>query len=204
MAGQGEGASQPQIELYRVVYEAGRPLTFKEICDGITPHFRYNACEWFRTRATEGLLTESDRLLVTTADKDGKPWADELMQYAWETWVEYLITRSNRSKRLSPTRLDGQAVSPQTLAHVPRDQKVWTVNPDKPPMVSVTTYVEVKKTTPWTPHLARAGARQNQKRRYLNNNEAMLQIVDHSRLTKKDDLRKHLIAGAEALENEPG
>ena len=188
----GRPASVVQVDLYRLLFNAGKPLTFKEISEGLNTAYRNDA---YRAYAESG-LPEVRYLNEIKGD-----WSPELKADAWEWWVERQLRFARDTKRISIARADGERVeNVGQWAHIPRDDKVWAAHPDHPPMVRET--VTTTNLVAWNPKVGQAGVRHTKKRRYLNTNNEMMALLDGIRDKKlAAKLREHMADGAEALDD---
>lgn len=190
----GRAASVAQVDLYRLLFNAARPLTFKEISEGLNSAYRNDA---YRAYAESGLPE------VRYIEEIKGDWSAELKTAAWEWWVERQLQHARINKRINITRADGQQVEHVgQWAHIPRDEKAWSANPGKPPMVRETITTTVTNLVPWNPKIGQAGVRHTKKRRYLNTNDEVMALLDGIRDKKlAARLRQHMADGAEALDD---
>jgi hypothetical protein len=143
---QGNKAKDPAVvDLYRVAYNAGRPVTFAELVDGLPSAYQNDANRAYAKYRDE----EGD-------DPIPDPWSRRQLRTALEWWVRGIIdhNRKGKEKHFIATLSDG---SPLTGRPVAASEVVYTANRDKPP--TVMEQVLVARPTKWTPEIGATGRR---------------------------------------------
>jgi len=123
------------VEAYRIVHNAGKPVTFKELCDKLPPAYRATAATWYREREVEAGRPEP-----------AAKWTAKQKETVWGMWVQDLCRSLIRSKQFSANQEDGGKPPAPTAADY-WDRVAFL--PRTPPMVEVVT--QTKKVAPWSP-----------------------------------------------------
>lgn len=129
------------VTLYRLLYEAGRPLTGAEIMDRFSPTARATAYQAWRVK---------EQALNHPVKENG--WTDREKDTAWQWWIGQVIKRSRASGCV--TSLSGKGGSGAMKDIVAR---MYSFNPDHPPTIKVKVLVE--QTAKWSPEIGRIGQR---------------------------------------------
>jgi hypothetical protein len=146
-----KAASPVVVDLYRLAYNAGRPVTFDELVDGLPSAYQNDANRWWVAKEeAAGRIAPPD------------PWPATMLRSVKAEWVSTLVTTMTDTQRFSVGRADGRPSRYRT--NIPRDQQVFSVVKEKtrggrggPPMVEEE--VLVRRMVPWTPEIGATGRR---------------------------------------------
>jgi hypothetical protein len=130
----GQVASEASISLYRLLYNADKPLTFEEILSKLDGGFKNDAYRAYREDVGAESLDDAGR------------------EKAWRWWVDRLMASPSEKRRLIVETTDGSSVRSRS-----RENKVYSANREDPPTVRV--QVLAWDLVPWTPEIGKVTAR---------------------------------------------
>jgi hypothetical protein len=139
-----KAASPVTVDLYRLAYNAGEPLTFDELVDGMPSAYQNDANRWW-----------VDKEQAAGRDVPPDPWSPSMLRSVKAEWMAEQVSSAVSTKRLRVARKDGG--SARNASRLPRDQLVYAANKEKPPIVEEE--VLVRRTVPWTPEIGATGRR---------------------------------------------
>ena len=136
-------ASPVTVDLYRLAYNAGRPLSLDELVEGMPSAYQNDANRWWVAKEeAAGRIAPPD------------PWPASMLRSVKAEWVAEQVHTCVHTKRFSVNAVDGR---PRRYANSHRDGLVYSANKEKPPMVEEETLV--KRMVPWTPEIGATGRR---------------------------------------------
>lgn len=175
------------VDLYRLAYNAGRPLTFDELVDGLPSAYQNDANRWWVAKEeAAGRILPPD------------PWPASMLRSVKAEWAAELVAAAVHSKRLTAERVDGKAS--RSKAGLSRDQFLYSANKEKPPRVEEQYVVIRTRVVPWTPGIGASGRRHVAGIKFR---EEMRRIEDLGGKTTKHDLEEALKLADEALSHSP-
>ncbi len=173
------------VDLYRVAFNAGRPLTFDELVDGLPSAYQNDANRWWVAKEeSTGRIVPPD------------PWPPSMLRSVKAEWAAEVVASAVRAKRLSVDRSDGKPS--RSKAGLARDQLIYSANKDNPPRVEE--QYMATRVVPWTPEIGSAGRRHVAGIQFR---EEMARIDGLGGRATKHDLEQALQLAAEALSHEP-
>jgi hypothetical protein len=143
-----KAASPVIVDLYRLAYNAGRPVSFDELVDGMPSAYQNDANRWWVAKEeAAGRITPPD------------PWPDTMLHSVKAEWLRTYVDEMTDTKRFSVGTSDGSPARGKS-----RDQLVYSAVKEKttagrggPPMVEEE--IVVRRVVPWTPEIGAAGRR---------------------------------------------
>jgi hypothetical protein len=143
-------ASAVVVDLYRIAYNAGRPVTFDELVDGLPSAYQNDANRWW--------LEEHEGY-----DIPPEPWSASHRRKVKCEWVAKLVSDMTGEKRFYPSQKDGRPA--RYKGALPRSELVYEAVKEiprrggkgGPPMV----YEEylARRLVRWTPEIGATGRR---------------------------------------------
>jgi hypothetical protein len=178
-------ASPVVVDLYRLAYNAGRPLSFDELVDGMPSAYQNDANRWWvEKEEAAGRIVPPD------------PWPTSMLRSVKTEWVAEQIQSAIDTKRFSVDRVDGR--KSRNKAGLPRDQLVYAANKANPPRVLEE--VLVQRMVPWTPEIGATGRRHVAGMKFR---DEMARIEALGTKATKHDLEEALTLAMEALSYGP-
>lgn len=176
-----KAADPVTVDLYRLAYNAGRPLTFDELVDGMPSAYQNDANRWW----------------VAKQQADGwdipeEPWSNSQQRLVKAEWIAHQVRVSCQTKRLSVTRKDGGSV--RNASRIPHSEKLYSANKQNPPMVLEEAFVQ--RVVPWTPEIGSTGRRHVAGIKFR---DEMARIDALGSKVTKHDLEQALTLAMEAL-----
>jgi hypothetical protein len=173
------------VDLYRLAYNAERPLTFDELVDGLPSAYQNDANRWWVAREeAAGRIAPPD------------PWPSSMLRSVKAEWVAEAVASAVRTKRLTADRADGKPG--RYKVGIPRDQLVYSANKENPPRVEE--QYTATRVVPWTPEIGAAGGRHVAGIKFR---EEMARISALGTKATKHDLEQALKLAVEALSHGP-
>jgi len=133
-------ASPVVVDLYRLAYNAGRPVTFDELVDGIPSAYQNDANRWWVAQEHPGLVSAPE------------PWPLDELRKVRADWLRSYVRQMCTHKRFSCTHRDGGPAKGK-----PGNELVYSANKDHPP--TVWEDFLVRRPVPWTPEIGATGRR---------------------------------------------
>jgi hypothetical protein len=189
-----EAASPVTVDLYRLAFNAGRPVTFDELLDGMPSAYQNDANRWYVERET-----------ALGKDIPAEPWSASMLRRVKAEWIEEQVNSMEHTKRFSMFGPNGKKIGWRST--VPRDQVTYEVRKEKaangqggPPMVEEE--VLVRRMVRWTPEIGATGRRHMkgvQFREAMARIRALGKHKDETFVASKKELGEALELAAEAL-----
>jgi hypothetical protein len=188
-----KAASPVTVDLYRLAYNAGRPVTFDELVDGMPSAYQNDANRWY----------------VEKEEKAGKdvppdPWSPSMLRAVYAEWLAEQVTVMVINKRFSSCLKDGR--SGRFAGRTPRTEMLYSAVKERrsngqggPPMVWEE-YLD-RRLVPWTPEIGATGRRHVAGIKFR---DEMGRIQALGSKATKHDLEEALELAAEALSYGPG
>lgn len=174
-----EAASPVVVDLYRLAYNAGKPLTFDELVDGMPSAYQNDANRWWVAKEqAAGRIAPPD------------PWPASMLRSVKAEWLAEKVKSCVHTKRLSVNAADGRS----RTSGLHRDQLLYSANKEKPP--TVLEEVFVRRAVPWTPEIGATGRRHVAGIKF---NDEMARIKNLGSKATKHDLEEALSLAVEAL-----
>ena len=146
-----KAASPVTVDLYRLAYNAGRPLTFDELVAGMPSAYQNDANRWWVAKEeAAGRIVPPD------------PWPVSMLRSVKAEWLGEEVASMVDTKRFSVETKDGRPA--RYSGRVKRDQLLYSAVKERPanrkggpPMVIEE--VLVRRVVPWTPEIGATGRR---------------------------------------------
>jgi hypothetical protein len=175
------------VDLYRLAYNAGRPLTFDELVDGLPSAYQNDANRWWVSKEeAAGRIVPPD------------PWPPSMLHSVKSEWAAEVVASAVHTRRLTADRADGKPS--KSRAGLSRNQLLYSANKEKPPRVEEQ-YVAIRtRVVPWTPEIGATGRRHVAGIKFR---EEMARIESLGTKATKHDLEEALKLAVEALSHGP-
>jgi hypothetical protein len=178
-----KAASLVIVDLYRLVYNAGRPLSFDELVDGLPSAYQNDANRWWVAKEeAAGRPVPPD------------PWDWTLLRRARAEWTANMMNGAAFSRSFIGATRDGSGSQGRR-----RSELVYRPNRTRPPMVMAD--VTTRQMLPWTPEIGAAGRRLV---RGVQFRDEWARLRSQSGKASRRDLLHALTLAAEALGCELG
>jgi len=148
-----DAASPVTVDLYRLAFNAGRPVTFEELLDGMPSAYQNDANRWWVAKQKTNGFPVPD---------ETKAWTPEELRAIKADWLVEQLNSMEHTKRFSMFGPNGKKVGWRST--IPREQLTYEARKQKaangqggPPMVEEE--VLVKRMVPWTPEIGATGRR---------------------------------------------
>lgn len=185
-----KAASPVVVDLYRLAYNAGRPVTFDELVDGLPSAYQNDANRWYvAQREAQGW------------DKEAEPWSASQLRNVKAEWIRGQVETMRETRRFSLTDSEGRPVKPGPRT---RDVLYSAVKEKRsngqggPPMVEEE--ILVRRMVPWTPEIGGTGRRHVAGIKFR---DEMARIQALGTKATKHDLEIALALAVEALSSGP-
>jgi hypothetical protein len=180
-----KAASPVTVDLYRLAYNAGRPVTFKELVDGMPSAYQNDANRWY-----------VDKMRAERIELRPDPWPADMLRSVMEMWVREEVRTMCNTRRFSVAHRDGGSAKGK-----PFTELVYEVRKEKasngqggPPMVWEE-YLD-RRLVPWTPEIGATGRRHVAGIKFR---DEMTRVRALGPKATKHDLEEALELAAEAL-----
>lgn len=173
----GKAASTETVELFKLVFNAGRPVTFEEIVTGLPAAMRSHAYREYKQHLIEQAVPVKD---------DG--WNDQEKDAAWRWWVGRLVFSGVNTKRLIVETESGRSTRGAT-----QEDKRYT--PGIAPMVD--RVVSTTERVPWSPEVELPGVQAVAKANFQQGSTELLRA--DGRHNTKAEVDRVLRLGRQAL-----
>jgi hypothetical protein len=171
------------VDLYRLAYNAGRPLTFDELVEGLPSAYQNDANRWWVAKEeAAGRILPPD------------PWPPSMLHSVKTEWVAEVVASAVHTKRLTTDRADEKPI--KSKAGLSRDQLLYSANKERPPRVEEQYVVIKTRLVPWRPDIGAAGRRHVAGIKFR---EEIARIDDLGGRATKHDLEQALQLAVEAL-----
>jgi hypothetical protein len=174
-------ASPVTVDLYRIAYNANRPVSFEELVDGMPSAYQNDANRWW---------VEKEKAAGRDVPHD--PWSSSMLRSVKREWMIDQVATLTETKRFSVSLKDGRPGS--NKGRTPRDQLLYSANKDNPPRV-----LEEKleqRVVAWTPEIGATGRRHVAGIKFR---DEMAHIRAKGVKVTKEELQKTLELADEAL-----
>jgi hypothetical protein len=195
LAGSGSGEStkrrrpvpaQPTsaalVDLYRMLYNSDNPLRFEEIVNQMPSAYQNDANRWW---------IEQNKKPTGPVTIKPEPWSTEDLRTVKADWISDLLGRAVKDKWAFSRRAGDDPSLP--IGNTPREQLVFTANPNKRPYVRS----QVDAIVEWTPEIGAAGRRHV---KGIQFRDALAEIEAKGRLEVKGRHRSESKATKQELE----
>jgi hypothetical protein len=186
-----KAASPVIVDLYRLAYNAGRPVTFDELVDGMPSAYQNDANRWWVVKEqAEG------------RDLPPEPWSASHLRSVKSKWLEEQVDSMVNTKRFSVDLKDGRPV--RYKGRTSRSELLYSAVKEKrgrqggPPMVEED--VIVRHVVPWTPEIGATGRRHVAGIKFR---DEMARITALGSKASKHDFEEALQLAVEALSYGP-
>jgi hypothetical protein len=187
-----EAASTVIVDLYRLAFNAGRPVTFEELLDGMPSAYQNDANRWWVAKEeAAGRIAPPD------------PWPASMLRSVKAEWLREQVRTMYNTKRFTVAHRDGGPAKGK-----PRDELVYQAKKEKarngqggPPMVEEE--VLVRRMVPWTPEIGATGRRHMKGVQFRDAMARIRALGQHDKdgtfVASKKELGEALELAAEAL-----
>ena len=187
-----DAASPVTVDLYRLAYNAGRPVSLDELVDGMPSAYQNDANRWW---------VEQEQ--AAGRDIPAEPWSPSMLRSVKVEWLKERVASMLDTKRFSVEHADGSPI--RNVGRVPLADRRYSVRKEKasngqggPPMVLEE--VLVQRIVPWTPEIGATGRRHVAGIKFR---DEIARIHALGSKATKHDLEEALELAAEALSYGP-
>jgi hypothetical protein len=183
-----KAADPVTVDLYRLAYNAGRPVTFDELVEGMPSAYQNDANRWY----VQKLLAEGKDNIPA------EPWSASTLRSVKADWLQVAVDDMLRNKQFIPEDADGRRIKPgqhhppgvrySAVKEIPANRK------GGPPMV----WEEAldRHLVRWTPEIGATGRRHVAGIKFR---DAAARIQAAGSKATKHDLEEALALAMEAL-----